>query len=454
MRTRSVTPNSPHMSALMPTIADHTVGNHLGRSLGHAKPVFNSARNTLYSRYSHNDWEHSNNNYYNLSERERNFAERLRADAWRAVKSTDMRTRNRQASNTKRLGERVHDITFWKQELANEIHAMENETDNLKEHKRVLEKAYADTKGPLSITEECLLQREKRVGIDQVHDHVEKSLSSEVHVIKSCQDKMRRLIEKANIQIKMNRAAQHACDKDAKDKNHSQGLDDRMHHLRNSSGTIGFHPGVENVDNTITIPQSWVKFTQENIARSQKERELSEKLRGNIDNLLRACANEMWSNFNNVNNSFNARIHETNDAKNKLQAHLAKVNHEIHDMEKAVALLKKAIHDKEAPMKVAQTRLEERTHRLNVEICNDPVMKGLQREVDEIRESVRVLKEKLRNAEQCLARLRKTKATLMHDIGVKENSLSIDSKYCMGMRKNMPMDPKIGTIFQMPLVAY
>ena len=45
-------------------------------------------------------------------------------------------------------------------------------------------------------------------------------------------------------------------------------------------------------------------------------------------------------------------------------------------MEKAICLLKKAIHDKEAPMKVAQTRLEERTHRFNVEICNDPVMKG------------------------------------------------------------------------------
>ena len=34
---------------------------------------------------------------------------------------------------------------------------------------------------------------------------------------------------------------------------------------------------------------------------------------------------------------------------------------------------------------------------------------------------------------------------------VKDNSLMIDSKYCMGMRKNMPMDPKVGPIFNMPL---
>ncbi len=45
------------------------------------------------------------------------------------------------------------------------------------EHKRVLEKAYQDTKGPLSIAEECLLQREKRQGIDQVHDDVERTLT-------------------------------------------------------------------------------------------------------------------------------------------------------------------------------------------------------------------------------------------------------------------------------------
>ena len=41
-----------------------------------------------------------------------------------------------------------------------------------------------------------------------------------------------------------------------------------------------------------------------------------------------------------------------------------------------VELLRKAIRDKEAYMKVAQTRLEERTKRLNVEICKDHPMKG------------------------------------------------------------------------------
>lgn len=75
----------------------------------------------------------------------------------------------------------------------------------------------------------------------------------------------------------------------------------------------------------VSVPFTWVKHTQENILRSQRERENSEKVRGEIDSCLRACANEMWSQFNSVNNAFNTRIKETNDAKNVLQAHLQRV---------------------------------------------------------------------------------------------------------------------------------
>lgn len=66
----------------------------------------------------------------------------------------------------------------------------------------MLERAYADTANPLRLAEECLLHREKRQGIDMVHDGVEKNLSHEVEKIKNCQDKMRKMLEKAAIQLK------------------------------------------------------------------------------------------------------------------------------------------------------------------------------------------------------------------------------------------------------------
>jgi tektin-3 len=442
----------------MPDILDHNVSNHVVRSsgsaLGQRNNYYNPARNQVYSRFSTTDWDASNQSNFHLSEKERSTAERLRTDAFQAVKSTTDLTRSRQESNTKKLANRVSDIAFWKEELVKEINRMERETANLEDHRRHLEQAFNDTETPLKIAQDCLRQREKRMSIDLVHDEVERLLSKEVELIKRCQSKMQKTLDKAVAQLKMDRAAQAACEGDAQDKHHSQGLDDRMYQLRNTSSRIGFHPGAENIDNTISVPVTWIKFTQENIGRSAKQREASERLRGLIDAVIRACANEMWNQFNAVNNAFNSRIQETTHAKNTLQAHLHQTNVEIRDVERTIDLLQQAIRDKEAPMKVAQTRLDERSRRINVELCSDPVMAGLQREVSEIKESVRVLKDKLKKAMLALNRLNRARSTLEQDIAVKENSLAIDSRGCMGLRKNMALDSSIaGPIFKMPLVS-
>lgn len=52
---------------------------------------------------------------------------------------------------------------------------------------------------------------------------------------------------------RLNRAALHECEKDAKDKHHAQNIDDRMHQMRNSTIGIGYFPGIENVDNTLVL---------------------------------------------------------------------------------------------------------------------------------------------------------------------------------------------------------
>lgn len=57
---------------------------------------------------------------------------------------------------------------------------------------------------------------------------------------------------------------------------------------------------------------------------------------------------------------------------------------EINSQEKNLAALQKAILDKEGPAKVAQTRLEARTHRPNVELCRDAAQYRLIREMEEI----------------------------------------------------------------------
>ena len=50
--------------------------------------------------------------------------------------------------------------------------------------------------------------------------------------------------------------------------------------------------------------------------------------------------------------------------------------------------MKKGIRDKENPLKVAQSRLEARTHRPDMELCRDPPHHRIVEEVGQIQESV------------------------------------------------------------------
>uniref|UniRef100_A0A1I8FNY4 Tektin n=1 Tax=Macrostomum lignano TaxID=282301 RepID=A0A1I8FNY4_9PLAT len=341
---------------------------------------------------------------FGVSEKERAEAERLRAEAWRTVRSTDQRTKARQSDASKRLNERLEDIQFWRRELQKESQLNHNESENLSEHLRVLENALQHTAKPLKISEECLMNREKRIGIDQ-----------EVEVIKRCQGDMQKLIDKAKVQLKLNRAALHEIDKDVKHKSHAREIDDRMYTCETTPLAIAYHPPAS---------RQWTRESAEPPLRSCAAASTP------------CCvpAPTVGVSLARVNNG----------------AELATMG-EIFDVDRSIALLRKAIADKEAPMKVAQTRLEERTRRLDIEICNDPAMNTLQREVCEIRDSIRALKDKLRAAEAALSRLNKTKGLLESDIAVKEKLHPIDAKYCLGMRKTFPMDPKVGPIFSMPM---
>lgn len=406
-------------------------------------PVFAASRNALYTRYTPNDWSSSNMGNYLASDKVRSGAERLRLDTVRLCRETDDKTKRAQTDVGKRLGERLGDITFWKTELNHETDNMISEINSLTEARRILEKSLQETENPLHISGECLYNREKRQTIDLVHDAPERELIREVDIIKRCQERMRNTIDKASVQLGLDRAAQHELEKDATDKFSAQNLDENCHGLRNSSRGIAFHNGVQRIDNTVSVPETWARFSNDNVQRSQSERAASKQMRNEVESVLNQCANEMWNQWNSVNVALNNRIQETTDARNKLQTHLSKVLQEIFDMEKNIELLKKAIQDKQAPMQVAHTRLDIRTRRPNVELCRDPVQHRLVEEVGEITDTVEALQARLRDSENALQQLLRTKSALEIDLAVKNNSLFIDREKCLAMRKTFPMSPRI-----------
>uniref|UniRef100_A0A8B9SXT3 Tektin n=1 Tax=Anas platyrhynchos TaxID=8839 RepID=A0A8B9SXT3_ANAPL len=64
-------------------------------------------------------------------------------------------------------------------------------------------------------------------------------------------------------------------------------------------------------------------------------------------------------------------------------------------------------------------------------------------EVHELDETIQSLQQRLRDAEDTLQTLVRSKAVLEHDLAVKANSLFIDQEKCMGMRKSFPCTARL-----------
>uniref|UniRef100_A0A1I8IUC6 Tektin n=1 Tax=Macrostomum lignano TaxID=282301 RepID=A0A1I8IUC6_9PLAT len=243
---------------------------------------------------------------------------------------------------------------------------------------------------------------------------------------------MRRMVEKSTAQLSVNWAALQQLNKDLRNKTQAQSIDGKIIHLGNQSPGIDFRPGAESAERCVSIPHSWARHSQENIGKSHACRAASERQCKGIADLLRACAKR------DVEPIYccQRRVCPSNQGGHRrAQRAAGSAAREIADAERSAAQLRRAIEDKAAPMKVAQTRLEERARRQDMESCNDTPMIALQREVADLHESLSSLAHRLKSVESALVRLHSNRDKLESDIRVKENSLLIDVKRCMAMRK-------------------
>ena len=165
-------------------------------------------------------------------------------------RETDEKTAQGQREAGRRLGERITDLTFWRNEARTELERLLSEADLLQESRRNLEKTITDIEGPLHIAQECLYQRENRIGIDLVHDNPEESLLREVDTYRNDQQRLKSLLAKVKEQLRNLRAAQHELETEVRSKESTLGIDNMCHQLSNFSKGINYYGGIEKFDPT------------------------------------------------------------------------------------------------------------------------------------------------------------------------------------------------------------
>lgn len=95
------------------------------------------------------------------------------------------------------------------------------------------------------------------------------------------------------------------------------------------------------------------------------------------------------------------------------------------------------------PLKVAQTRLESRGHRTEIELCRDHAQIRLTQEIKDLQDVIDKLHRKLLEAEAQHQQLLQNRSSLEQELAVKMNSLFIDREKCMGMRRSYPISTTV-----------
>ncbi|KAM6155552.1 tektin-4 isoform 2-T2 [Rhynchocyon petersi] len=385
------------------------------------------------AKYLTDEWFQNCYARYHQAFADRDQSERRRHESQQLAAETEALARRTQEDSTRRVGERLQDIHCWKSELQRQIEELVTETDLLLADKLRLERALDATALPYSIAMDNLQCRERRQHPDLVRDCVE-----EAELTRNIQELLKRTLMQAVNQIRLNREHKETCEMDWSDKVEAYNVDETCSRYHNQSTEVQFHPHSAVLEESASTPETWARFSRDNLYRADRERQASVNLRQLIDCILRDTSEDLRLQCNAVNLAFEHRCEELEDVRLKLEHHLLKTLREITDQEHNIGTLKQAIKDKEAPLKVAQTRLYQRSRRPNVELCRDAAQFRLVSEVEELNTSLTALKEKLLEAEQSLQNLEDTRMSLEKDIAVKTNSLFIDRQKCMVHRAHYP----------------
>jgi len=389
-------------------------------------------------RFTPEEWTLSNNTNYAGAEQNRKVAEHIRAEADRLISETAETTEKTQQETTKRIDQRLTDIKHW----TNQVDGIKTETgkelEQLLDYKRRIENSlagYLDRNRQL--TQKCLQLRENRKAIDLVHDEVQKELIKELEMIQGIEGLLQRTLEQVEEQIRVCRSANYYLEKELNDKFTAFNIDTACHVLSNkdAGGAAQRHMGSDKITPNSVTPEDWERFSHDNIQKAERNKNAAQNLRSVVDSVLEQTREDLIKQGAAVDAAFRRRIQDTERALEKDIDHHAKVVHEIKDVEETIEKLIKAIEEKEPPLMVAETRLDERKERPNIELCRDAPQYRLIGEVAEINESIRRLKVQLHEAREQLKQLIRMQLQLEEDIDIKKHTLEIDRELCVPERK-------------------
>jgi len=387
------------------------------------------------------EWKAANYAHYFNSKKEIEQSKLLRDATFNLCDHSAERARNNQIGVTRKLDYRLRDVSSLKSNVDKEKLAVANEMQALRYHISLLRNAFNATELPLEIPKKALAVRRKRTGNDLVRDQVEIDLYKEIELIESVQESLRRVIEQAMSLFRDLESCLKRLHKDSTDKFSAMSKDNTAYNLNTTSAFLGYHKHAVEYDPNAVSPTEWEAYSENNMAKAQNARSLSETLRRKIQELLANAFQQLNRQNSKVQLAFGRRITETNTAKRQLENQHRRIIGEIENMQETIDMLEKQLSELQLHMKVNNTRLEHRTWRPNIELCRDNPKHSLVAEYHAITGDIAAIKRRLNDARLALDRLNNRKWELEQEVNIKTFTLFIDKDQCGKLRSQMDWRP-------------
>lgn len=343
-----------------------------------------------------------------------------------------------QNETTEKLRQRAQVICKWKSTLENAIKAMTDEIFMVDEERNRLRRALVVLGVPESIVKECIEKRCGRPDTELVRDQTEEELVNELSLIAEIRRNLQKTMQDFVTQQMENRAAKQRLELDWSDKLESYEMDTINVGLDNRSRTIMFQMGAVRQPIEQSSEQYWEHFSLETLNECEKCRQRSADLRSTLNATLLNGARDIRTQADVVEKSFTLRINCTQEAVQRFENDLHNVLQNLADTELRIEQLHERIRAFDLAMKVAQTRMHNRSFRPNVENCRDVAQQRLIDEVHTIQSSTTAMLHELASTEETKEALVGVRHTLEREIMLKRRTLFVDRERCMLLRSHYP----------------
>ncbi|CAO1322679.1 unnamed protein product [Diamesa hyperborea] len=328
--------------------------------------------------------------------------------------------------NNERISERITEVDRWRQSIEIAKSRIEKEISMLRAEKSGTEKCLESMTTPIIVVSECLSQRDVRLTNELTLDDCDTELHRELCIVESNQRLLRDQCQSAWGKLNELNQVRFKLDLDIGDKLEATQIDDEQLRLDKSCSNITYKTDALRIPRNSCTYRGWLENCKELKLLSEKELTESYAIRESLFVAREKAKNVLHAQQEKTEYTIRQRIFETQKNRNELEFQKLKTQEELHKVFIEINDLHKTLEVKDNALKLAESRLENRTNRSGMELVLDSVFDGLSDEVVNLKEIRLMLKDKIVKAKGTANLLEAQINNIDRDLQNKQHSLSVD----------------------------